>query len=673
MFQHIFSAINESLSGARAKEHVAEISRYHRIQASPGFRQAAAYCHATLAADGLPVETLSFAGDGKTFYWADLMPPEWDCRDAECWLIPPDGPRRRLADFRECKISLIQRSHPTPPEGIEAEVVALDDGSEEEHYQGVDVAGKIVLTNYSGLGRIWELAVDKHGAVGVLYDGMTESPPVRARIDVPDARQYVSFWPTGQEKRPCFGFSLSPRLGDELRKLLKDQKPGQPVKVWARVDSRFVPDGHIEVVSALIPGQTDEEVLVVAHLCHPQPSANDNASGAGAALEIAHTLQSLIAQGKLPQPKRAIRFLLLPEMTGTYAYLATRPERIAKMVAAVNLDMVGQNQELCGSSFLIERLPEAMPSFADDLIARLRQELTQESRSHAGQGGFALFRHAVTPFSGGSDHYILSDPSVGVPCPMLIQWPDKFYHTSLDTLEKVDPASLQRVGTLAAAYAYFVASADTPQAVWLALEMTARIKGRFAATVQGIVTEAMSKNDGEQLAQAMEALSKRVEYDLKRETQALASLRRLNSSLDAKPYQKEITAFGRAELARGLLAIQDYAFTLKITSVPPLPAKRPDEWEEKAAAITPVRVHPGPVELRGFMARLSEEEREEWHRFEKQHHQIARHLPVVALYWADGRRNLLQIADVVEMETGLRNVEFLVRYFALLAKVGLVK
>jgi aminopeptidase YwaD len=678
MFQSILSAIKETLSGAAAKEHVAEIARYHRIQASPGFRQAAAYCHAALAAEGIQVETLSFAGDGKTFYWADLMPPEWESTDAELWLIGPEKARRKLADFRECKIALIQRSDPTPPEGVEAEVVALDDGTEDEHYQGLDVSGKMVLTNNSDFRRIRELAVDKYGAIGLLYDGMMESPPVRARLDVPDARQYVSFWPTGEEKQPCFGFSLSPRLGDDLRKLLKKPEPGQPVRVWARVDTRFVPDGHIEVVSALIPGQTDEEVLVVAHLCHPQASANDNASGAGAVLEIARTLQRLIAQGELPAPRRGLRFLLLPEMTGTYAYLATRPERIAKMVAAINLDMVGQNQELCGSSFLIERLPRALPNFADDLIARLREELTQESQSHAGQGGFALFRHAITPFSGGSDHYILSDPSVGVPCPMIIQWPDKFYHTSLDTLEKVDPASLHRAGVLAATYAYFVANAAAAQATWLGLEMLARIKGRFAATVQGIVTEAMSKNTGEELAQAIANLTRRVAYDLSRETLALASLRRLSPALDVTPWQEEAAAFAQAESARGQAAIRAYAASLGLDLTPgPFPAregeKARDEWEEKAASLVPVRCYPGPVNLLGFMSRLSVEEREAWRVYSKAHRQENRHLPTVALYWADGQRTLLDIVEAVEMETGQRAVEFLVKYFQLLGKLGLAE
>jgi hypothetical protein len=57
----------------------------------------------------------------------------------------------------------------------------------------------------------------------------------------------------------------------------------------------------------------------------------------------------------------------------------------------------------------------------------------------AAEARYALFRYATTPFGDGSDHFIFSDSTVGVPMPMLIQWPDKFYHTSADTIEKVDP------------------------------------------------------------------------------------------------------------------------------------------------------------------------------------------------------------------------------------------
>ena len=48
----------------------------------------------------------------------------------------------------------------------------------------------------------------------------------------------------------------------------------------------------------------------------------------------------------------------------------------------------------------------------------------------------------------------------------------------------------------------------------------------------------------------------------------------------------------------------------------------------------------------------------------------ARTLATLALYWIDGRRSLLDVAEQVEMEAGLRDVEFLVRYADLLAQGG---
>src|SRR6266545_2136120 len=71
------------------------------------------------------------------------------------------------------------------------------------------------------------------------------------------------------------------------------------------------------------------------------------------------------------------------------------------------------------------------------------------------------------PFSGGSDHAVLLDPLIGVPSPMLIQWPDRFYHSSLDTPDKCDPASLAIAARCAATYAGFLATAGPAEEAWL--------------------------------------------------------------------------------------------------------------------------------------------------------------------------------------------------------------
>ncbi len=666
----MFDVIRREFSGEAALHHVAVISRFHRIQASPGYRQAAQYCLAELQAAGLEAELLSFAANEQTRFWSARSFQEWEARQATLHLISPEEERRKLADFRVCPISLIQRS--VSFQG-EAEVVVLEDGEEESDYEGLDLRGKVVLTQ-GDVGRVRELAVEKYGAVGIIFDGMRKAPPIRERMDLPDALQYTSFWWRGGERK-CFGFVLSPREGERLRALVKKQQNGgEPVRVRAQVDARLY-DGALEVVTASIPGDSEEEIIVVAHLCHPQPSANDNASGSAAALEMARALQRLIRSGQLAPPRRSIRFLWVPEMTGTLAYLAAHEDEIPRMIAGINLDMVGQNQELCGSSFLIECPPAAMSSFAPDLLERLREELFDDAPSHTGLGGYPLFRHAVVPFSGGSDHYILSDPSVGVPTPMLIQWPDKFYHTSADTLDKVDPAMLARVGSLAATYAYFLARAGERESVWLGHEMVTRHKARLGRTLQQALMDILSSDDAEKLSRLAASLERQVAFFVARGRAALDTLRRLWPGGDGliADLQHEITIAAEHELDRVRTVLEGRIKALGLTALPPLPGAEADEWSTKAEAMIPRRLYPGPASWDAHQHLLAPEERERWRKLVKEREKGGRTLPILAQYWADGERTVLEIADLVEMETGQRDVELLVEYFRLLAEMGLVE
>ncbi|MFQ5437120.1 MAG: DUF4910 domain-containing protein, partial [Anaerolineae bacterium] len=495
---------------------VAAIIRHHRIQASPGYRAAARYVLSELQKAGLDAAIETFPADTQTKFWNARSFQEWDAARATLHLIEPE--ERKLADYREEKIALIQRSIPFQGE---AEVVLLEDGLEVADYDGRDVAGKIVLTR-GAVSRVRELAVERFGAIGILFDGMTPAPPVRRPMDLADARQYTSFWWTGNEKQ-CFGFVLTPRQGVWLRGLLKNGH----VKVRVDIEARLY-DGEIEVVTAVLPGteKPDESVILVSHLCHPQPSANDNASGVAANLEAARALKRLVDDGRLPPPKRTIRFLWLPEMTGSFAYLARHEDEIPGMIAGLNLDMVGADQEQTGAVMLIERPPDAAASFTVDLLERLREELFDEVQTYGGLGGYPHFRYATTSFTGGSDHYIFSDPAVGVPMPMIIQWPDKFYHSTFDTLEKVSPATLNRSGSLAAAYATFIASAGEREATWLAYEMLARFQGRVANMAQAAWDGAKNLAAG-------------LDYLLERQETAVHTLLRLHPELDIAPFLKE--------------------------------------------------------------------------------------------------------------------------------------
>jgi hypothetical protein len=205
-FRLSFELIWRTCSGETAWQTVADLSRFHRIQASPGYRQAAQLLHQRLAHDGLAAEILSFPADEGTHFWAMSSFQEWDCREATLHLVAPAEEAHLLADFRACPMSLIQRSAAFDGE---AEVVLLQDGEEEADYDGLDVAGKVVLTR-GDVRRVWELAVARRGAVGLLFDGMRAVPPIRPEGDLPDARQYTSFWWGAGDLR-CFGFVLTQR------------------------------------------------------------------------------------------------------------------------------------------------------------------------------------------------------------------------------------------------------------------------------------------------------------------------------------------------------------------------------------------------------------------------------------------------------------------------------
>ena len=239
MFHDAFNALSDratGFSGLRAYEVVKEIIRHHRIQASPGFRAAAEECAGLLRDAGLEVEVLRFPANFAQRYWTSGQFQEWDCRGATLRLVAPAGAARTLADYDEHKLSLIQRSAGTPPEGVTAPVVLLEDGEAPEEYERVDVRGTVVFTG-GDVARVHALAVEERGALGLITDRLAELPPIRERWDLPDALQYTSFWWTGRERTRGFGFVLTPREGDRLRRLLR--AGAGPVTVHARVDARL--------------------------------------------------------------------------------------------------------------------------------------------------------------------------------------------------------------------------------------------------------------------------------------------------------------------------------------------------------------------------------------------------------------------------------------------------
>ena len=678
MFRRILHLIHEEFRPYAALNAVAQVASYHRIQCSPGFRNAAKSIQQILSADNVAVEVLQFpAKEGGGAFWSQESFPEWDCRDAELVLFE-DGKGERLCSFAEHPISVIQRSAATPPEGIHTSIVYIEKGTEESSYEGKDVAGKLVFSR-GNVTEIAKLAVDKYKAQGILVDNMAEFPGTRDRFTLPDGRQYQSFWPSKPEKHKAFGFMLSPRQGEALRKQFSEGK--RELKAYARVDSSFA-DGYMEIVQATIPGvpnekgEAAEEVIAMAHLCHPQPSANDNASGCGALMEAVRTLRRLIDSGRLPNPKRTIRFLWLPEISGSYAYLASREADLGRFVAAINLDMVGQNQDLCGSTFILERPVFALPGFGGDLARSILRLITKQVSNLGASHAYSTFRWTVSPYSGGSDHYVWGDPSVGVTCPMIIQWPDRYYHTSEDTMDKVDPDMLKVSGVLAATYVYVAATANPAEAVFLAGEMVTSLAEEIEDALvhlwekwHGILSDTSHAHG---VSKVRRALTRRIDFLCERRAENVRSLSRLagDSTLLEKAVQSALSAiesvreFVTEKHLQNLVAIAKCGSSSEL----PLSWQEPDSnlWK-RAQGIVPRRRFKGPFST---MAKESPPGYDEALKSFKERHKDIRVPSTLIEYWADGKRTLSDIADIIEGETGFYNLEALLDYYDIMVIRG---
>lgn len=656
MFRDVIQQLDNEISAERALQHLTNVSQYHRVPASPGFRAAAFYVRDQLWAAGLPAETLVFPANRQTRYWGIRMFQEWEAREGTLDLITGDGPDVRIADHNEQRHSVIQRSSSFKGK---LELVAVEGGAEDVDYQGIDVSGKMIIAD-SPPPRVAEMAIRRRGALGIIHDGMRQEASISGRAELPDAIQDVWFWgrgnavPSPNETAPLVGFSISPRRGEELReKIKKRAQEGKP-PLCVRVNtlcSHY--DGTIEVLSTLVPGQGPQEVVAMAHLCHPQPSANDNASGAAALLEACLAVSSLIKEGRLPTPKRGIRFLWLPEMSGTFAYLANHEPDISHMVAGINLDMVGEDQAKCMSTLQLVRPPLSMASFVPVVLEYIQDQYVNGMETHYDRQSFPTLRCTPVPFKGGSDHYIMSDPTVGIPTAELNQHPDFYYHTTFDTIDKVDPRMLGFSANLAAAYSYWLACAGLEETRWLAYEMTARFKQDLIGLIQQGVSAALA-GEGE----SNPNLTAQVKFLVDRQQEALATLKRL-ADLDIASWQAECAAFGESELSQARERLGD---TFR------QPPAASGEWESKAATLIPQRIFRGPVSLKNLG--LSAADKDELWSLKNRYSKPEYATSILALYWADGRRTLREICDLVELEAGCRPTELLVRYFQILSRAG---
>ena len=615
--EHLIDTLRDAFCGARILSYVERITQHHRIQASPGFHAAADELYHLLRDHGVPAEILSFPADYDVNFWGHPSFDEWHIEHASLQLVSPK--KCKLSDFDAIPISVVQRS---PSCAGEFDVVHVEAADNPNSYQITDVRGKFILTDKK-VASVYKACIDHHPA-GILYYGMRDLPTVREKGSLPNAHEYASFW-WKKGDTPLPGFVLTPKQGAQLKQYLQD---GTPVKVRAEIKTSFRP-GKLELLSAKIPGKSDNEVLLIAHLCHPQPSANDNASGSAVLLEVAIQLTKLITTGLLPSPEHTIRLLWVPELYGTLAYLSHNEHIIPKLLCGVNLDMVGENQPLCGSSYRVIETPLVTAGFINPLAELMLNEFYPMLPDYTGLPGCYMDRFQMVSFRGGSDHEILSHPTVGVPVIMLNQWPDRFYHTSFDTVLNVDPNILQVTALFTANLAYGIANIKQ-----LNLDLKTLTRIYYERKLLKLIQYQAYKKTDLIITKALDILK----------SAGLTALDGLNK-LGIQPTDAMNRFVNFVESLK-----KDYT-TRKLTND-----------EQEASKLVPVPLYRRPPYIDTY--RLPYDKRQRLHKLEKIHN---------ALLWVDGTRSVLDIHTGMRVEHGESNLPDLMEFFTLMEELGIVK
>ena len=595
----------------------------------------------------------------------------WDAESAALWLTKPD--LRKIADLKDVPASLCSGSVTSD---ATAELVYVGPGNRENYYQGKDVKDKIVLVNGSPeMAR--RLAVEKFGAKGLI--GYASSHP---EWD-PDEVGWSSIR-VGEKEKPTFGFVVSTRQGEDLRNALER---GTVIEVRAVCRTQQVPYKE-QMVSALLPGKDfpDQELVFTGHLFEgfAKQGANDDASGCVAILETARTLKKLIDDGKIPPLRRSIRFLFVPEISGTAAYIEKFPAIAKRFFANINEDMVGEALIKNRSFFNLEKSPYSLPSYLGDVLESIVRWVGETQKESEEFSGFEIpiesptgtrdpFYYAVTRFTGGSDHIVFVDGGVRVPAVMFICWPDMWYHTSGDTPDKSDPTQLKRVTVIGAAAAAFLANAGPDEAPKIVAETSGRGLARLGLEklrAEKMIVEAEAKALGEAYREALNILNQAFE----REKEAVRTAGFFAQGDAAVASLIKSRMAGLETIRPAYLRDVDDGYRLRCQKAnfkPQKPALTEDE--ARASKLVPAR----SGEMKGYV---------DGYRFFQKLRQMVEAKKIApesfralgqsdfeVRNFVDGQRNVLDIRNAVSAEYGPLSVKAVEDYLRLLETLGYVK
>ncbi|MCK4644654.1 MAG: M28 family peptidase [Candidatus Aminicenantes bacterium] len=668
--EHIDEIIGEA-SGETAWNTIMETGGYNKDRLAEeyaGTFYEAQYIYDQLKRYGLPgAEIVRFPGRET-----------WNGIKGELWETSPM--RRKIASYKDMTAMLASGSATVD---VKAELVWVGRGTKEE-IERANVEGKIVVTEGS-ISSVHNLACVKLGGLGVV--AISSSRPYFDPLQIPwrgiRSRRGAS------DQAPKFGFHLPVREGDYLkRRLLRREK----IEVHAQVEAKMEPY-ELQDIVCHIPGTDPDagEIIFSAHLFegYTKQGANDNKSGSAGILEVARVVHTLIEEGRLPRPKRTIRFLWGPEFSGTGPWVKANKEIMERTLCNINMDMVGEWLSKNMAFMCLMRTTFGNAHYINDVMENYYRFLGEGSRERVqNRGGVSNIPHRIVaptgadePFYysiethyGASDHEVFNDWGVQVPGVMMIAWPDRWYHTSGDRVDKSDPTQMKRVAIIGAAAAFTIANADDNMAIKIAGETTSNGTRRLGHQfVVGL--DHLNKATAETLLGSYKSARTQVEAAMANEKATLESILELaDNKREVGGYlaqmKRTIDAVGKAHMD----ALKSHMeATAKKLGVKPVKIQL-TALEKKAAKIVPrttakVKMD-GYREYRKFITQVPKEERDKFPYGGRRDIANTNELQLLI----DGKRSALDIKKMLDAQyTRKSKLQSIINYLEILKLAGLIK
>jgi aminopeptidase-like protein len=159
---------------------------------------------------------------------------------------------------------------------------------------------------------------------------MSYSVPVRTRISLAELKKHVHTLP---EQPDLIPYRTSYYAEDWAFCMTHRQLQGLPEETYEVVIDSSLENGYLTYGEYLHIGDTNEEFLLSAHVCHPS-LANDNCSGVALLTHLACRMAGL-------RTRYSYRFLFAPGTIGAIAWLAGNEETSWRIKHGLVVAMVG--------------------------------------------------------------------------------------------------------------------------------------------------------------------------------------------------------------------------------------------------------------------------------------------------------------------------------------------